>query len=200
MMVFLYTKYLNGCVRVLAGSALLLLAASSSASPADAITLFEAMCIATEGDVKVIERMALAAGGQEIPPKMMRADRAVAEFGGKGFILERNGKRYSVAATPNRACSVIAQDVQATEVRRLLLVNYPLTLPQSDSSGLQVVTMWRVGAPSRLEGAAVTLNAVKPGFDVDNAVSLGYMPASAAKKLGLFGGGANPSSADQLKR
>jgi hypothetical protein len=137
--------------------------------------------------LKVIEKVALAAGGNEIPPNVMNADRAVAEFGGKGFILQRNGKRYSVAATPNRACSVIAQDVQAAEVRRLLLANYPLTLPQSDSSGPQVVTIWRGGAPSRLEGAAVTLNAAKPGFGVDNAVSLGYIPASAAKKLGIFG-------------
>mgnify|MGYP003584568059 FL=1 len=172
--------------KVLATSMLMAFAGSSTASPADAIALFDAMCIGTEGNVSVIEKMVLAAGGKEIPPNVMNADRAIAEFGGKGFTLERNGNRYSIAATPNHACSVVAKNVHAAEARRLLLANYPLTLPQSDSSGPQAVTMWRMGAPSRFEGAAVTLNVTKPGFGVDNAVSFGYLPVSAVKKLGLF--------------
>lgn len=151
------------------------------ANPADAIALFDALCIGTGGNITLIEKMAIAAGGKLIPPQVMYADQAIAQYGGKGFALKRNGKTYSVAATPNRACSVMAQDVHATEVQRLLVENYPLSKPERDSSGTQNVTLWHIVAPSRLEGGVVVLNAAKSGFGVDNAISLGYIPANATK-------------------
>lgn len=154
----------------------------SAATPNDAFALFDALCVGTDSDLKLVERMALAAGATPIPLDMLNLDRAIAQYGGSGFILTRGGSKYSVMVTPSRGCSILAVGISAAEVRRLLVTNYSLGKAVQDSSGTQVVTLWLVAAPSRHKGGVIMLNVPKLGFGADNALSIGFVPAAARQR------------------
>lgn len=149
-----------------------------AATPNDAFALFDALCVSTNSDLALVERMALAANAKPIPPEMLNLDQAMAEHGGKGFLITRGGAKYSVAVTRNRGCSVLAVGVLPVEIRKLLQTNYPLGKPTQDSSGTQNITLWPIVAPSRYRGGVIMLNVPKPGFGVDDALSIGFVPRS----------------------
>lgn len=153
------------------------------ASPNDVIALFDALCLGTDGDAKVIERMAIAAGGKPWSKEMINLDPAAAESGGAAFFVPRGGKQYSVMATSKGACSILAQGVPANEVQRLLQANYPLNRTHRDESGPQIVTLWTVVSPSRYEGGVVMLNIAKPGFGADGALSVGFVSKIQARAM-----------------
>lgn len=147
-----------------------------AATSNDAFALFDTLCVSTNSDLTLVERMARAANAKPIPPEMLNLDQATAEYGGKGFIISRGGAKYSVMVTRNRGCSVLAVGVPPAEIRRLLQTNYPLGKPEQDSSGTQNITLWPVVAPSRYQGGLIMLNVPKPGFGVDDALSIGFLP------------------------
>lgn len=166
--------------RLLLFSTVLLLVSTANATPEDALALFDALCIGTDGEIAVVEKMAVAIGGKQIPAAVMNADPAIARLGGKGFFFDKNGKRYSVAATPNGACSLMAQKTSSADMQGLLLKNYKLVSPSRDESGPQVVTAWKFLSSSGSDKGSIVLNSAKPGFGVDGALSLGYL--AKAKK------------------
>ena len=136
------------------GAALALSASCHThASPNDVIALFDALCLGTDGDAKVIERMAVAAGGKAWPKEMINLDPAAAQSGGAAFFVPRGGKQYSVMATSKGACSILAQGVPANEVQRLLQANYPLNRTHRDDSGPQIITLWTVVTPGARQGS-----------------------------------------------
>lgn len=154
------------------------------ASPKDMLILMDSLCMGTDGDIPVIERMVLARGGKALPASFANADPATARYGGKGFILTFNDKKYAVMAANNGGCSILGQGISAPELKKLITGNYSVLRPDEDSSGSQTVTFWKVKAPSQHQGGAIMLNSAKEGFGADGAVSIGFLPARLVKKCG----------------
>ncbi|MDM0030465.1 hypothetical protein [Variovorax saccharolyticus] len=154
------------------------------ATPKDMLMLMDSLCIATDGDVQVMEKMVLARGGKELPQSVINADPASAKYGGKGFTLTLNLKKYAVMATTRGACSILEQDVSPADLKNLqkeIADNFPLEAPQLDSSGGQNIILWKIKFPSAAKGGVIMLNAAKPGFGADGAVSLGFIPTRLVK-------------------
>lgn len=152
------------------------------ANPKDMLMLMDSLCMATDAEIPVIEKMVLARGGKALPANVMNADPAAAKYGGKGFTLTINEKKYAVMATNNGGCAVLGQTISALELRKLIVANYQVLKPDVDSSGGQNVTLWKIKAPSQYQGGAIILNAAKEGFGADGAVSIGFLPAKVVNK------------------
>lgn len=122
------------------------------ANPKDMLILVDSLCMGTDGEIPVIEKMVLARGGKALPANVMNADPAAARYGGKGFTLTINDKKYAVMATNNGGCAILGQGISAPELKKLIVGNYPVLKPDEDSSGGQNVTLWKVKAPSQHKG------------------------------------------------
>lgn len=154
------------------------------ANPKDMLMLMDSLCMATDGDVKVIEKMVLARGGKELPQSVINADPAAARYGGMGFTLTINQSKYAVMATNRGACSILQQGVSPADVQSLhkeITGNFTLETPHKDSSGGQNMTLWKLKSPSCLKGGVIMLNAAKNGFGADGAVSIGFIPQRLTK-------------------
>lgn len=160
----------------------LLSSQATSSTSSDAVVLFDALCIGAEADINVIEKMATAAGAKPISQESLQADQAIAQHGGKGYVLNRNNHKFFIMVTTKRGCSIIAQDTSAPEIKKLLEQNYPIAKQNEGESGTQVITSWKIVHPSMHKGGTIVLNAAKPGFGADNAISLGFLPASVANQ------------------
>lgn len=145
----------------------------------DALALFDAMCISTEADMAVIERMAIASGAKAVPPDALSLDQAMSQDDGKAFVVKHNGRKFLLAVTKKRACSVLISNVSSAKLKRLIQDNYSLSAERKESSGPKIVSLWKIVPPSIYKGGIVSLTSFKKGFGVDNAVTLGFMPRGA---------------------
>lgn len=161
---------------------LLVMPACAMANPGDMIMLMDALCMATDGEIHVIEKMVLARGGKALPVNVVNSDVAAARFGGKGYTLTIHNKKYAVMATTKGACSVLGQGVSVLELKKRITSNFPVMQPDEDSSGVQDIMFWKVEPPSRYQGGLIMLNAAKKGFGVDGAVSIGFLPRKLVNK------------------
>lgn len=154
-------------------------AVSSAATENDALVLFDAICISTDADINVIEKMAAAYKAKPIPKEALEADQAIARNGGKGYIMRINKSKLAVMVTLKRSCAVMAQNISPEIMKNILLKNYPLSKEGEDSSGTQIMTIYRLIPPSRYSGGVIVLNITKPGFGADNSASFGFFPAES---------------------
>jgi hypothetical protein len=154
------------------------------ASPLDALVAFDSVCIGTDGDIAIIERLAAAAQAKPAPQEIAGLDPAMVRNGGKAFVFKRGEFRFIIAATPRGACSLFAYNIPQSELKQLIERNYPLATPHVDASGPQTLSLYRINAPSAHADGYIMVNVPKPGFGVDSLVSIGYVPKSAAATLG----------------
>lgn len=149
-----------------------------SATENDAMILFDAICLSTDADMELIEKMAAAHKAKPIPKEVLLADQAMARDGGKGYIFKINKSRLIVMATSKKACTVLAQNVSSEVLKNLILNNYPLSKYHEDASGTQIMTMYKINPPSKYKSGVINLNITKQGFGADNSASLGFLPGS----------------------
>jgi hypothetical protein len=153
------------------------------ASPVEALIAFDGLCVGTDADLAVIERMASAAGAKPVAQSVIAQDPAVARVGGKGFYFQREKLRFMVIATPTGTCSILLQNVPHTEFRKSLENNYPLARPYVDTSGPQTVSLYRIVDPSVHSGGYIMLTVPKDGFSADGYLSVGFISPKAAKRI-----------------
>lgn len=153
------------------------------AGPKDMLMLMDALCVATDGDINAIEKMVLARGGKRLPQAVVEADPAGAKSGGKALTLSINKTRYVVMAIVQGGCGIMSQPVATKELQHEITKNYKLKVLTVDSSGGQVITSWKIQAPSQAAGGMIVLNVPKKGFGADDAASLSYLPAALVASL-----------------
>lgn len=151
------------------------------ARDADVIALLDGLCIATQGELAVVEKMVKAIGGREIPQNTITADQAIARNGGKGFLISRNNEKFMVGITANGACSILAKNGNRKAIQEMLEKNYSLSTRQETSFGPQVITTWNMREPKSFAGSKIALISAKPGYGADGAISVGYIPPQATK-------------------
>jgi hypothetical protein len=146
-----------------------------SAIENDALVVFDTMCVSTDADIEVVVKMASASKAKPIPKSVLDLDQAMARNGGFGYVMKFNENKFILMVTPKKSCSVIVQNASPANMKNILLSNYPLIKYREDSSGTQVMTMYKMMPPSEQKGGVIIFNATKSGFGADNSISLGFI-------------------------
>jgi hypothetical protein len=152
----------------------------SPGSPQEVLVSFDGLCVGTDGELSVIEKMAAASNAKQAPEEFTNQDPSMARNGGRAFIFKRGAFQFVIAATPLGTCSLLGRVLDQQKLRKLVESNYPLANPHVDNSGPQTVWLYRVIQPSVHEGGYIMVNIPKPGFEANSYVSLGFIPRKAA--------------------
>ena len=166
----------------IAALSLLAQAPAVRASPQDALTAFDGLCVATDGKLALIEKLAKSKGAKSLPKEALAGDIAFSRFGGKGFAFQDGSFKYAVVATNIGTCSVLVMESSVESLVSLIERNYALSKPYVESSGPQIVRMYKAVETSSLAGSKISIMAPKAGFTEKPYYSIGFIPVSAKGK------------------